>query len=358
MNSLELKVGAALGLCLCALGVGCGTPGAPQPPSLNLPDAVRDLSATRAGNEVTLTWTMPKRNTDRTPIKGAVLVRICRDDAARCDAAHPDQMAQSGASDSYMETLPAALSTGAPRPINYFIELQNKKGRSAGMSNAAVLVAGEAPAQIDGLKAEVRKQGVVLSWTAGNASTAVRIERRLLSSGAKLEHGPLTPAPEPKDRNLIVERDRGRAIDKTVRFGQPYEYRAQRIARVTVNGQTLELYGAYSSPVQVDVQDVFPPDTPVGLVAVASSGENGGTPAIHLSWQPDAEADLAGYVVYRSEDGGPWQRISAGTPGVEPAFHDAQVQGGHTYRYAVTAVDKSEHESARSAAAQETVPQQ
>jgi fibronectin type 3 domain-containing protein len=41
---------------------------------------------------------------------------------------------------------------------------------------------------------------------------------------------------------------------------------------------------------------------------------------------------------------------------VGPAFHDAQVAPGHTYTYAVSAVDQGGHESARSAEARETVP--
>jgi len=359
MILMERKGWCALGLGVCALVVGCGTPGAPQPPSLNLPDVIGDLSATRAGNQVTLAWTMPKRNTDKTPIKGEVPVRICRreSDASGCDATGPDRIAGPGKAGTFMETLPASLSTGAPRLISYFVELRNKKGRSAGMSNAAVVLAGEAPAQIEGLKAVVQNRGVVLSWTQDSESTAVRLERKSLSATAKTEHGPLTPAPEPENQNFLVEAgDQGRAIDKTVHFGQSYAYRAQRVLRVAVNGKTLELDGAFSSPVQVDVEDVFPPAVPAGLVAVASSGENGGAPAIDLSWQPNAEADLAGYIVYRSGDGGAWQRISAGAPAVEPAFHDAHVQAGHTYRYAVTAVDKGGHESARSTEAQETVP--
>jgi fibronectin type 3 domain-containing protein len=39
-----------------------------------------------------------------------------------------------------------------------------------------------------------------------------------------------------------------------------------------------------------------------------------------------------------------------------PAFHDSQVQPGHTYRYAVTSIGQTGNESARSAEAQESVP--
>ena len=80
-----------------------------------------------------------------------------------------------------------------------------------------------------------------------------------------------------------------------------------------------------------------------------------------LSWQPDTEADLAGYIVYRRElaatgAGGAWQRISPTQPVVGPAYHDTNVQPGHAYAYAVSAIDQEGHESARSAEAQETVP--
>ena len=75
----------------CALAVGltgCGTEAAPQPPSLNLPDRVTNLAATRTGNQVSLTWTMPKKNTDKLLLKGDVNVRVCRkEDAGPCEQA-------------------------------------------------------------------------------------------------------------------------------------------------------------------------------------------------------------------------------------------------------------------------------
>ena len=52
-------------LAACALLAGCGSEGAPQPPSLDLPQPVQDLRASRKGTKVTLDWTQPSQTTDR-----------------------------------------------------------------------------------------------------------------------------------------------------------------------------------------------------------------------------------------------------------------------------------------------------
>jgi hypothetical protein len=361
MSSFEWKVWASFALVLCSLISGCGTPGAPQPPSLNLPDAVEDLAAARTGNTVTLTWTNPRRNTDRTTIRQEIKARVCRrEGSGACIVIGQDYAVDPGKSGGHVDTLEGALASGAPRPVSYTVELLNRKGRSAGVSNAASVLAGEAPQQIKGLEAEVRKEGVVLTWTANGEETAVRLNRKLLSPPAKNTHqSALAPPPEPVEQKLLVDTaaKQSRAIDKTVRFGETYEYRAQRVSRVELDGKTLELVGEISAPVDVEVKDVFPPEVPGGLAAVATAGENGQGSAIDLSWLPNTEADLAGYVVYRREGEGEWQRISPTAPSITPAFHDAGVQPGHTYQYVVSAIDKGGHESQRSAEVEETVPQ-
>ena len=357
----------AAGLALA----GCGMPGAPQPPSLNLPETVADLAASRAGNQVALTWTMPKKNTDKLLLKGNVTVRVCRKEGAGdCETAGAELSLAPGAEGAFTDALPAQLAAGPPRPLSYFVELKNRNGRSAGLSNAAVVLAGEAPAPVTGLSAEVRKQGVALRWTPADESSpaAVRLHRKLLTQPAAKPHeGLLAPQPEPVEQNLLVDscaadgRKGGcRALDTNIRFGQSYEYRAQRVARVTLEGKTLELASEFSAPVRVEALDIFPPESPTSLAAVATVGESGAAPAIDLSWQPVTDADLAGFIVYRCEKVAEgevaWQRISPPDPLVPPAFHDTQVQSGHTYRYAVSAVDQGRHESARSAEAVETVP--
>jgi len=352
---------AVAGLAAGFVLAGCGTPGAPQAPSLNLPGRVTGLAATRTGNEVSLTWTMPKKNTDKLLLKGNIPVRVCRKEGTggACDTTAATLFLAPGAEGAISETLRPPLAIGAARPLAYFVELTNKNGRSAGLSNAAVVVAGEAPAALDGVAAQVRKGGIVLRWTPVSGNDSIRLHRKLLSAApaakSKTQAGPFATQPEPAVQNLLVEAGAaaGRVLDKDIRFGQTYEYRAQRVARLTVDGQKLELAGPLSAPLRVEALDVFPPAVPTGLAAVANEGAE---PSIDLSWQPDTESDLAGYAVYRRENGGAWQRISPAQPLVPPAFRDSHVQAGHTYSYAVSAIDQGGHESARSVEAEETVP--
>jgi hypothetical protein len=359
---------AALALALAAGAVGCGTPAAPQPPSLKLPERVTDLAAVRTGSQVALTWTMPKKNTDKLVLKGQVSAKVCRRETGnKCESAGMEVKFAPGAHASFAETLPAGLTVGDARVLEYFVELTNRNGRSAGLSNAARILAGAAPGPVAELNATVRKAGVELHWAAGVGSAPVRLQRKLLSPPkpeANAGRGPMAEPKEAVDQNLFVEDGaKGGALDATVRFGETYEYRAQHVARVSVGGETLELDGELTAPVRVDVKDVFPPAVPAGLAAVVTMPEPGAQgdqaqPSIDLSWQPVAEADLAGYIVYRREGAGEWVRISPPRPVVGPAFHDARVQAGHGYEYAVSAIDQSGHESARSAAAQESVPSQ
>ncbi|MGA3130257.1 MAG: fibronectin type III domain-containing protein [Terracidiphilus sp.] len=352
----------------------CGMPGAPQPPSLDLPDRVGDLSAGRTGNQVTLTWSMPKRDTDKVPLKSNVTVRICRNEsgATGCSAAATLQVSPN-ADGAFTDTLPPALSDGTPRVLTYFVELDNRKGRSAGLSNNAQILAGEAPAAVEGLAAEMRRDGVLLRWAPTrpeSTSLAVRLVRKLVSpptkqpAASKSAGGPLAPRREPVEQTLLVESGPHgnstpqRALDGSIEFGATYEYRAQRVARIAIDGETLELDGPLSNPLRIAAVNVFPPAVPRGLAAVATAGAEGVGPAIDLNWQPNTEADLAGYVVYRREARaeGDWQRISPAQPVVGPGYHDANVQPGHTYLYAVSAIDQQGHESTRSAEAEETVP--
>ena len=93
--------------------------------------------------------------------------------------------------------------------------------------------------------------------------------------------------------------------------------------------------------------DTFPPAAPKGMNAIATDG------AINLIWEPNAEKDLAGYIVLRGVE--PAETLESITPApiAEPSFKDT-VKPGIAYVYAVRAVDKAGNPSPSSARVVET----
>lgn len=104
---------------------------------------------------------------------------------------------------------------------------------------------------------------------------------------------------------------------------------------------------ALSNVVLVDhLLDTAPPATPGGVTAGVAGG------GVRVRWNPNTEPDLAGYHVYRAGSAaGPFSRIDASTvTAVE--FTDASAPDSAALWYAVSAVDASNNESARSGALQ------
>ena len=81
--------------------------------------------------------------------------------------------------------------------------------------------------------------------------------------------------------------------------------------------------------------DTFPPPAPTGLVAFASEG------SIDLTWEPVTAADLAGYLVLRSDGTSDTLRPLMTTPVTTPSFKDSSAKSGVRYIYAVVAVDNA-----------------
>lgn len=340
----------ALSLPLLFMVAGCGLVAAPQPPSLKLPEPASDLTAQRTGNQVVLRWTMPKRTTDKVLLVGKQTAVICRGEgAAHCVVVSEAGFAPEAAA-SFTDTLPAAFVDGPLRPLTYTVELENSLGRDAGPSNAAVTAAGAAPLRITDLRARAQADGIVLSWTPTGAEQTVRIERVLVEKKSTAKSA------GPTEQTLeFTGVDQGRVLDRDATLDHTYIYTAQRIAKLMVSGQTVEVASLPSESMTINARDLFPPAVPSGLEAVADPDAH----AIDLSWQPDSEADLAGYRVYRREAGtnGAPVRVSGAVDTV-PSFRDVTAAAGHRYLYSVSAVDRDGNESARSAEVEEGLPQQ
>lgn len=353
MNA-TLRLAAAALVTPLFLLAGCGLVAAPQPPSLKLPRPVSDLAAQRTGDQVTLRWTMPKRATDKVLLAGEQKIQICRRmDSGPCTIAGtllaaPDKPA------TFTDQLPAALTSGAPQPLVYTMELQNRSGHTAGPSNTAITADGPAPPSIANLQAHAQPDGIVLTWTPETAPATIRIERKLADKTAPQKSS--SASSTPADQTLEFSGpDEGRVLDRDAALDHTYTYTAQRIARLTLQDKPIEVASAPSDAVTVDARDLFPPATPSGLQAVADPDAG----AIDLSWQPDTEADLAGYTVYRREAGTTAAPARISPPAQpEPSFRNTTAQPGHTYEYSVSATDRDGNESPRSAEVEESLPQQ
>jgi hypothetical protein len=405
MRRLQTKFSALMSLCL--LLVGCAQTGPPLPPSLELPKPPSDLRAIRKGNSVTLTWSEPTLTTDRQSVRYLGPTRICRSvetDMTTCgtpvQTVPPPPTAPAPKNSqkitrklvpfqTYTDTLPANLQTEDPNSeVTYAVEVMNRNARGAGLSNRVhvpAIVTIPAPAD---LTAELTGDGVVLKWTSIGEPAAkpgiqyrYRIYRRN-ESAASSEQNPQAPGNKAdagedrnKDKGIGVPKSKNRnneAIAAEIPIGpagpahlldsieweRTYQYRITAVTVLSRPGSEVQVEGDDSPSVRVVAHDIFPPSTPYGLQAVYS-GE-GQKPFIDLIWAPVTSADLAGYNVYRTEDGQAQDDhvpVKLNSELVKaPAYRDTAVAPGKTYTYSVSAVDVRGNESPRSELATEAVP--
>jgi fibronectin type 3 domain-containing protein len=128
--------------------------------------------------------------------------------------------------------------------------------------------------------------------------------------------------------------DDGFFIDPSAQYDTNYAY--------SVIAKSGAVESLPSKTVVVNFPDKFPPAVPASITALA------GPETIEVSWQRSPDADLRGYVVYRSTNKGAYER--QGTMINVPAYTDKQVQHGKTYSYQVSAVDQKGNESEKSSA--------
>jgi hypothetical protein len=351
-------------LCLLA---GCGTPGAPQPPSLYLPKPVEDLSATRRGNRVNLAWTMPRETTDGESLRGTISVRVCRGfrtqaektcNQIAADVPYLAKIAAEGSKQNYTDDLTPLLQDPHGRDfVNYSVEVLNDRARSAGPSNAQTIFLAPTMPPPAVLRAEVEADAIVLAWDAQpeppSAALRTRYSYRLLrTTSREKEPAPVTTLAEFPPGKPTTFRDTNFDWQRT------YVYQIVGVTQVlSRDGQQLAGFdGDASPPVTVFANDKFAPAVPQDLQAVYSGAVDPTQNFIDLTWSPNLEADLAGYNVYRSEPGGILIKLSQ-APVPTPSFRDANVKPGGSYTYFVTAVDARGNESARSQPATESIPQ-
>lgn len=365
MKALDALLVATLLVLLAA----CGVTSRPLPPSLHLPQPVADLKASRKGNTVTLTWTVPEQSTDTEPLRRHLgVTRICRevdpDEATRCSRQiaelTPNQFPATK-EDASGRKLPVQVTfsdTLAPElqqqnlfgKVRYAVETLNTNGRSAGLSNRVEVSIAPVAAPPNDISARVTPDAVELRFSPTPTYSGPPAHNGGYFVGNYRVYR--SPKDGPSFTALGFSAMEGGDMvfrDRAFEWATAYVY---KVTPVSTTREGVEIEGEDSRPIEVFTHDSFPPVAPEGVQAVSSGTAR--EKFIDLTWAPNTESDLAGYHVYRRQQAGDWVRITKDLI-TTPAFRDGNVMPGRTYYYAVSAVDLRRNESAKSEEAGETV---
>jgi len=340
------------------LEVSCGVPAEPQPPHPVIPEAVTDLTARQRGDGGLLSFTPPARNLDGEKLENPPSMEIVRGfgpPAAELPAPgslHVVYTLSGPLLDSYRigERIefqdpipPEEIGHHAGERIFYIVRGRISKRAASQDSNVAWFVVHPAPAPIEDVRATVIEAGVQLSWeppatvSGGAPLTALReyrIYRAEAPSGAAQGAERQPPA-------LAGVSPSPNYLDVQIEWGKTYVYTVRSVAQYGAQ----EIESGESRSVQVTPKDIFPPAPPLELVGVFVPAARETPAAVELSWAISPEPDAAGYYVYRAGEGEEKAQRVTGTLLPTPSFRDTSLTPGATYRYEVTAVDRSGNES-------------
>jgi len=326
------RCAACLSLVLLA---GCGYVGPVLPPSTEIPPPVNDLNAIERGDKIVVTFRTPARTTDGIAIKHFDEIELRAgpaftpfDYASWAETAKRYPVTAPPPNDP-LDPQPIAMKSSLPlegllgKHVAVAVRTSSKKGgHFSSWSNRIVLDVLPPLAAPADLKVQASADGISLEWQGVASAKGYRILRQ-----------------SPTDKTLVEigNAEQAHFLDTSSQFDVPYVYRV-----VALNGaQESE---PLDSPQPFTAIDTFAPTVPSRVTALA------GPESIELSWQRSPETDLAGYFVYRSINDGAYVR--QGDMVNLPAYSDHAVEHGKTYRYQISAVDKKNNESARSAASE------
>lgn len=300
---------------------GCGYPGPPLPPALNIPQPVTDLRVEQTGSQIIVRFTPPAQTTEKLPADLRAVTLYVGPGEAEFSADRWGAAARrySIPLDAMEHAIPAADWVG--QQVILSLRTTGRTGRESDWSNFQLLAVGT-PLLTPAVSAvESVPDGVAVRWE-GNAPR-YQVLRAILN------------APEPK-LELIGETEAPEYVDRSTVYGARYRYVILGLA-----GEARR--SLPSAPVEFVPTDTFPPAIPSGLTAAA------GPASIDLSWARNTEDDFAGFRLFRAVGDGPFEPLPQLL--LLPAFTDRDVRPGLRYRYTISALDTAGNESARSAEA-------
>jgi hypothetical protein len=262
------------------------------------------------GENIEVEFTVPALTTEGLPLKTVKSVELRATGGGRAPAMFEVPAKGPG---PLVHMIPAREWIG--QDVILSVRATGPKGKASDWSNEVALhieTPLEKPADV---KADNVEHGVQLNWRG--TSSRYRIFRAVGDQPPELLAQPEAPP----------------YIDESTQYGTRYRYFVQAVAG---ESQQSDVAG----PVEQTPKDEFPPMVPAGLTAVP------GVSSIELAWERNTEPDFKGYNVFRSVEGGPFEKVASLIEA--PAYSDRQIEAGKKYRYAVSALDVTGNESRRS----------
>jgi hypothetical protein len=328
-----VRFGGIAILASLLLSSGCGYVGPIEPPSPQLPNPVRNLAAIERADRIVITFTTPPRTTDNLAIK-----RFSEIDLRVGAAITPfDFDRWSALARQYELPLPPRNDPDDPKPfpVTGSVPVSDWEGKRVAIAvrtavknerhysswSNVIRLSVVPPLPPPTIEAKPTAEGIKLVFPDAGTGIQYRIFRQGPSDKAPIQIG-TARMPE--------------YVDTTSQYEIRYKYTA-----IAVKGTAESLP---SNPVPITAIDRFPPKVPASIRALAAAN------SVEVSWERSPDADLKGYYVYRSVNGGPFER--QGSLISLPAYSDHNVEHGKSYRYAVSATDQKNNESDKSTVAE------
>lgn len=351
-----------LALAAASMAPTCGKRRPPQPPVERIPQRTEALSGVQRGNQVLLSWPAPRRNASSGSVQSIRRVDVYRV-AERLDAPRPMTEEEFGARATLIGSVPYdAIQkatdnltyidrlelAGEPSRLRYAVRYVNAAGQRAAFSNFLLIEPAakiaEPPAN---LAAGITETSIALKWEPPKQNIDGSTPVNLLGYNIyRLTASQTEPGQIPVNQALITTPE---YQDRNFKFGEKYTYVVRSVSLGTLARPVESLN---SNSVEATPEDKFAPSAPSGLSIAAAPGR------LAIFFAANPEADVAGYLIYRSTDPNaprPWTLL---TPALltRTTFTDENVDPGKTYYYYVIAVDAAGNRSQPSEVVSEMVP--
>jgi fibronectin type 3 domain-containing protein len=318
--------------------MGCAKKGPPVAWETIVPKRIVDLVAIPREGRLLLEWSVPKENTDKSPVtdltgfkilrsEGALVGDECKGCGEKKEVVHEMKL-DTKAEDKKKRMAVFFEDLEARKVYVYEVVSINRRGHRSSPSNPVTVYWDYSPQAPRMVKGERGDKRVDLSWEPVEGAAGYNVYRRLED-----EEFPTRPL----NRGLLTATHYS---DLTVENEKTYIYSVRAVRKVVKT----DVEGKGSLGIPVTPTDLIPPAAPVGLVAIPIKE------GIELNWRRNREPDLLGYYVYRRKPGQEEFKRLNESPVTKETYLDKEVVLQQEYEYAVTAVDNSvrRNESLRS----------